>query len=147
MKDETRRYVTSIVNSTASHHAKALAIYGRLVADEGLFDKAFFGHKKTKKQKKRLDHLWQMSLKLGGPHEEGSSQTPNVGGLHRTGTDQGPPQDIDDRSIGEIIDIRSRLVERASGFGEDDTSEHHREGDGMEDQNDHWAIADELHRS
>jgi hypothetical protein len=39
-------------------------IYRKLVSKEGLFGKAFFGHKKTKQESRRLNYLWKRAMKL-----------------------------------------------------------------------------------
>ena len=41
-------------------------IYKQLVSKEGLFGKAFFGHKKTKQEARRLNYLWKRAQKLAG---------------------------------------------------------------------------------
>lgn len=39
-------------------------IYTELVKKDGLFGQAFFGHKKTRKQARRLRYLWAKAQKM-----------------------------------------------------------------------------------
>jgi len=52
------------------HTARADEIYRLLVSKEGLFGKAFFGHKKSKKESKRLSYLWKRSMKLAAESDK-----------------------------------------------------------------------------
>ena len=99
MKDETRKWIEAVRQSGASAHHQTMAIYEKLVTEEHLFDKAFFGHRATRKQRKRLTHLWKLSMQLGGLSKtpvdgiSGSPITPEpeMGQLTGRRTDQTNP--------------------------------------------------------
>lgn len=70
--------------------AKADQAYEQMVAKEGLYGKAFFGHRKTKAEARRLNHLWKRAMKMaGGEFGERSTSTQNSDGIHRAESDQG----------------------------------------------------------
>lgn len=49
----------------------SLEIYERLVSQEGLFTKAFFGEKASRVERRKLNRLWHRALRLadGSRHE------------------------------------------------------------------------------
>lgn len=72
--------------------AKADQFYEKMVAKEGLYGKAFFGHRRTKAESRRLSHLWKRAMKMaGGEIAERSPETQEPNGIYRTEPDQGDP--------------------------------------------------------
>lgn len=45
-------------------------IYIKLVSKAGLFGKAFFGHRKTKKESRQLNHLWKLAQSIASHDSE-----------------------------------------------------------------------------
>jgi hypothetical protein len=39
-------------------------LYHKMVSKEGLYGKAFFGHKKSKSEARRLEYLWRRAQKM-----------------------------------------------------------------------------------
>lgn len=115
-------------------------LYAGLVAKAGLFEKAFYGHKKTRKEAKRLDYLWKLARKLagGGNDDEvdskGSSSTKKPTGLPGAKSHQGFTGNSDPSNQSKKRTTGPRSAKRTSGIGEDNTSEHHSLGDGLADQ-------------
>jgi len=51
-------------------NATAEEIYEQLVKAAGMYGKAFFGHKTTKQEQKKLASLWKMALRTVAAREE-----------------------------------------------------------------------------
>ena len=50
---------------------RADVIYRKLVSTEGLFGKAFFGHRRTRAEARRLEHLWRRARKMAEKELQG----------------------------------------------------------------------------
>lgn len=85
----------------------AEAIYQQLVSEAGLFGKAFFGHKKTAKERRKLSSLWHKAIMLGGTDEqrdwlaEKRAQANEARRVRRAGTDEGAAPSSDEVGEGE----------------------------------------------
>jgi hypothetical protein len=52
-----------MTDSEVATIVRADEIYRKLVGHEGLFGKAFFGHRRTRAEARRLEHLWRRARK------------------------------------------------------------------------------------
>jgi len=72
-------------------------LYQRFVSEAGLFGKAFFGHRKTRKEARKLRYLWVKACFLGGTDEQkdwarkqrSGTTAADTEAVHRAGVDEG----------------------------------------------------------
>ena len=63
--------------STPTIGDNADEIYIHLVSKAGLFGKAFFGHRKTKREARQLNRLWKLAQKMSTERDEYSEGKEN----------------------------------------------------------------------
>lgn len=88
-------------------------IYQRLVSDAGLFGKAFFGHKKSRAEARKLRSLWHKAIMEGGTREQkewlaqrrSGNEATEAERVHRAGEDE---------SVTESSDLVSEEEEKSA---------------------------------
>lgn len=71
----TRAAIAAIVDSDHSDGEKIDKVYALLVGREGLYGKAFFGHRATKTERRRLDRLLALAYSIVSHKEAEAAPT------------------------------------------------------------------------
>ena len=67
MKDQDQaEMIKAIQHLDIPPQQKALYLYGKFVERHHLYDKAFFGHKASRAERKKIAALWKRAMKLAG---------------------------------------------------------------------------------